>query len=151
MNYPLGTETQRRTKTAAGATSDPIGMAKVSLTSTDTTTNNSATDTQEITEATAAMLRALGAHQLVAFLVLGVDPPHHAARAPVDESGSQQSPMSSRAIGTPRSRIQTPILPCQKPVHRSPKANAIKLLFVISSIAPTDSGLEEPVDVSVQH
>ena len=64
---------------------------------------------------------------------------------------ASKPPIRYSPIGTPLSRIQTPMLPCQKPVHRSARESAIKLLFVISSIAPTDSGLEEAVDISVEH
>ena len=39
--------------TAAGATSEPIGIARMSVICTATMTNSSATDTQEMTEATA--------------------------------------------------------------------------------------------------
>ena len=45
--------------TAAGATSDPTGMARIEVTCIITTTNSSATVTQEITEATAWRCLAL--------------------------------------------------------------------------------------------
>ena len=45
--------------TAAGATSDPTGMARMSVISTATRTNRSATDTQEMTDATAWRCLAL--------------------------------------------------------------------------------------------
>src|SRR5215212_7812498 len=60
-------------------------------------------------------------------------------------------PIISRAIRTPRSRSQTPISPCQNPLQPSAKFNASTVLFVIICVAPTDSGLKEPVDVSVQY
>ena len=45
--------------TAAGAASEPIGIAKMSVISTATTTNSRAIDTQDITEATACRCLAL--------------------------------------------------------------------------------------------
>ena len=62
-----------------------------------------------------------------------------------------RAPINSSAIRTPRSRIQTPRLPAQKPCQLSAVFSASVVLFVIVCIAPTDSGLEESVDVSVQY
>src|SRR4029453_2919297 len=64
---------------------------------------------------------------------------------------ASKAPIRYSAIGTPRSRTQTPMLPAQKPCHRSSKLTASTGLFVISPVAPPDSRFEEPVDVSVQN
>src|SRR5690349_21741630 len=73
-------------------------------------------------------------------------------RAPqLMKRAARRPPMRYSAIGTPRSRIQTPNVPPQKLCHRSAKSTASTVLFVISSVAPPDSRFEESVDVSVQY
>src|SRR6476661_6337712 len=60
---------------------------------------------------------------------------------------ASKPPIRYSAIGTPLTRIQSPMLPSQK----SAKLTASTVLFVISSVAPPDPRFEEPVDVSVQY
>src|SRR5215211_2018766 len=64
---------------------------------------------------------------------------------------ASKPPISSSAMRRPRSRIQVPRLPSQKPCQLSAKFSTSRLLFVILSVAPTDSRLEESVDISVQY
>src|SRR5262245_34030612 len=64
---------------------------------------------------------------------------------------ASRPPIRYSAMGTPRSRIQAPMFPCQKPCQRSSRLAASTVLFVIASVAPPDSRFEEPVDVSVQY
>src|ERR1700752_594258 len=64
---------------------------------------------------------------------------------------ASRPPIRYSAIGTPLTRIQSPMLPSQKSCHRSAKLAASTVLFVISSVAPTDPRFEEPVDISVQY
>src|ERR1700752_4177195 len=64
---------------------------------------------------------------------------------------ASRPPMRYSAIGTPLTRIQSPMLPSQKSCQRSAKLTASTVLFVISSVAPTNSGFEETIDVSVEY
>src|SRR5258708_27339818 len=64
---------------------------------------------------------------------------------------ASKPPIRYSAIGTPLTRIQSPMLPSQKSCQRSAKLIASTVLFVISSVAPPDPRFEEPVDVSVQY
>src|SRR5262245_36155385 len=64
---------------------------------------------------------------------------------------ANRPPIRYSAIGTPRRRIQSPMLPAQKSCQRSARLAASTVLFVISSVAPPDPRFEEPVDVSVQY
>src|ERR1700755_719550 len=64
---------------------------------------------------------------------------------------ASKPPIRYSAIGTPLTRIQSPMLPSQKSCQRSAKLTASTVLFVISSVAPPDPRFEEPVDVSVQY
>src|SRR3954469_10272823 len=64
---------------------------------------------------------------------------------------ASRPPIRYSAIGTPRRRNHSPMLPSQKSCHRSAKLIASTVLFVISSVAPPDSRFEEAVDVSVQY
>src|SRR5258708_36216410 len=63
----------------------------------------------------------------------------------------RKPPIRYSVIGTPLTRIQSPMLPSQKSCQRSAKLIASTALFVIFPIAPTNSRFEESVDVSVQY
>ena len=139
--------------TAAGATSDPTGMARIVVTCTITTTNSRATDTQEITEATAWRCFALSdAHQLVAFPVLGVDAPDDPVGAPVDEPGGQQA--ADQIQRDRHASVENPDADAAAPEAVPALGQTSVQVRCYSSsrlIAPPDSGFEESVDVSVQY
>ena len=140
--------------TAAGATSEPTGIARMSVTSTsDHDEQQRDRHPGDHRRDGLAVLGALRAHQLVAFLEVGVDAPDDPVGRPVDEPGHQQRRRSPAARSAGRgSRIQSPMSPRQKPCQRSaPESNASTVLFVIFSVAPTDSRLEESVDVAVEY
>src|SRR6266576_1078598 len=64
---------------------------------------------------------------------------------------ASKPPIRYSAIGTPLTRIHSPMPPTQKLSQRSATDVASSVLFVISSVAPPDPRFEEPVDVSVQY
>src|SRR6201994_4641394 len=69
----------------------------------------------------------------------------------VMKRATNRPPIRYSAIGTPRTRIHSPMGSLQKLCQRSAKLTASRVLFVISSVAPPDSRFEEAVDVSVQY
>ena len=120
--------------------------------STATITNRIATDTHEITDATA--WRCLVLSERTSWSLSSYSASMRRTillAAQLMNRAASRPPIIRRAIRRPRSRIQTPKSPRQKPVQRSAKSSASTVLFVIVCVAPTDSGFEESVDVSVQY
>src|SRR4029079_4358094 len=124
----------------------------MSVTSTITTTDSSAIATQEITDATAWRCLASSERTTASLSSYSTSICRTTrAAAQLMNRAASKPPISNKATRTPRVRIHSPMEPCQKPFQRSDTENANKVLVVISSVAPPDSCLQEPVDVSVQY
>ena len=139
--------------TAAGATSDPTGMASTSVISTsdhheehrDRHPGDDRCDRLPV-------LGALGAHQLIGFLEVRVDAAGDLLRGPVDEPGSQHREDDQQGdLQTPRDDpLADAAAPEVVPALRD-QSIATYVLVVIFPIAPTDSRFQESVDVAVEY
>ena len=93
--------------TAAGATSEPTGIARMSVISTATIDEQQRHRHPRDHRCDGlAVLGALGAHQLVAFPVFGVDAADDPVGGPVDEPGGQQT--ADHQQGDPHAAVENP-------------------------------------------